>query len=165
MHNKPVRNPISDDREYQAWVASFVRNLKKHFNLQSWTIEIVFSDEPDEKGAYADNDINSQYLFSTITFYPPAKRDFNNRQFELLIMSVVHEIVHVFLDPLSDAMHDFLSITTAPMFMRTLETQTQTLTMVFLKTLPKSLIPPRPKKNGKHNNAPADDKPRPAVHS
>ena len=64
-------------------------------------------------------------------------------------MALVHEIVHIFLDPFQDFMHPHLSITTTPAFVGMLENQTQKLTMVFLKSLPPDVIPPRP--NGKHN--------------
>ncbi len=58
-------------------------------------------------------------------------------------MAMVHEVVHILVDPFHEAMIPFLSPSTTPHFIETLEQQTQRLTMVFLKTLPKNLIPPR----------------------
>jgi hypothetical protein len=58
-------------------------------------------------------------------------------------MALVHELVHLFLDPFHDTILSFLSPSTTPAFMEILEQQTQKLTMVFLKTLPKNLTPPR----------------------
>src|SRR5208283_416958 len=53
-----------------------------------------------------------------------------------LVMAVVHELVHIFLDPFQDQMHPHLSMTTTPAFMDILEQQTQKLTMQFLRLAP-----------------------------
>ena len=144
---------------YESWVTQFVENLSEYFNLGGWNIHIDYEDEPSKDGCYASNDINSPYQFSTITLYQHSREDFESGEQDLLVMSIVHELVHIFLDPFQDYMHPHLSITTTPLFMSTLEQQTQKLTMVFLKTLPEDIIPPFPKvKNGKHNSASKDDK-------
>ena len=142
---------------YEQWVSSFVENLKEHFNLQSWTFRLVFSDKEDSDDAYARTGFNSAYLYATVTFYKPAKTDFETGEFDRLIMATVHELAHVFLDPFHDFSTPYLSKIMSPVFMETLEQQTQKLTMVFLKTIPKNSIPPRP--NGKHNRTPENDKP------
>lgn len=143
-------------KTYEAWVSSFVANLSNYFNLQGWTIKVDFVDEEHKDAAYALTGFNSDYLWAHITFYKPAKADFENQNFDQLIMATVHEMVHFFLDPIHDLVTPHLSKTTDPFFRTILEQQTQRLTRVFLKTLPKSLIPPRP--NGKHNRTPADNK-------
>jgi len=144
---------------YERWITQFVENLSKYFNLAGWTIHIDYKDEASKDGCYADNNINSPYQFSTVTFYQQPRLDFEAGEFDLLIMSVVHELVHIFLDPFQDYMHPHLSTTVTPIFMSMLEQQTQKLTMVFLKTLPQDIIPPFPKvKHGKHNTASKDDK-------
>ena len=155
------------NKAYEAWVSSFVANLAEHFHLHDWSIGVKFSlDEDDGKrGTYAENEINSAYMYSTVTFYSQSRWDFEAGKFEHLISAVVHELVHIFLDPFQVYMHPHLSLTTTPLFSDMLENQTQKLTVAFLKTLPKSVIPPRPKKHGKHNTTPADDKSSPAVHS
>ena len=130
-------------KTYEAWVTSFVANLAGYFNLDGWTIRIEFSDKSDEQGTYAENKINSQYMYSTLTFYKESKEEFESGKLDQLKTAVVHELVHIFLDPFQDYMHPHLSMTTTPLFMNTLEQQTQKLTMVFLKTLPKSIIPKR----------------------
>ena len=128
---------------YERWLTKLVENLSDYFNLSGWTICLEFSNEEDRKGSYADNAINSPYLYSTITFYQKSRSDFDAGKLDYLIKAAVHEMVHIFLDPFHDYMHPHLSLTTTPLFMNTLEEQTQKLTMVFLKTLPKKLIPPR----------------------
>ena len=135
---------------YESWVVGFVENLSDYFNLSGWTILVEFSEAEDKIGTYAENDINSLYMYSTLTFYRQSRLDFEAGEMDHLITAVVHEMVHIFVDPFRDWMHPHLSLTTTPLFMGTLENQTQKITMVVRKTLPKKLIPPRPK-NGKHH--------------
>ena len=128
--------------DYESWVKKLVSNLASHFDLAGWTLQVEFLVE--EKGtSYAENDINSTYLGSTIRVYPLAKKDFDSGNIDRLVMALVHEIVHLLVDPFHDAMLPFLSASTTPAFHEILEQQTQRLTMVFLKTLPKGLIPIR----------------------
>ena len=147
---------------YESWIRQFVENLSEYFDLAGWTIKIDFSEDEDDgkKGTYADNCINSQYLHSLITFYRQCRLDYESAELDNLITAVVHELVHIFLDPFQDYMHPHLSITTTPLFMNTLEQQTQKLTMVFLKTLPPNIIPPRP--NGKHDSTSSNHRKKPA---
>jgi len=145
---------------YESWVTQFVENLSEYFNLGGWNIHLEFKDEVSKDGRYADSFINSPYQFSTITLYQQPKEDFELGEMDLLVMSIVHELVHIFLDPFCDYVQPHLSTTTTPLFMGTLEQQTQKLTMVFLKTLPKGIIPPFPKSrlNGKHNSTTKNNK-------
>lgn len=127
---------------YEQWVPEFLSRVAGHFNLRGWTLIVDFSDE--EKGnSYAEATINSNYQFITVHVFAPAKRDFESGKMNVLVMALVHELVHVFLDPFHDFANPHLSETTTPYFMNILEQQTQKLTMVILKTLPKNLIPPR----------------------
>jgi len=128
--------------KYEPWVKKLVSNLASHFDLAGWTLQVQFPAEQKET-CYAENDINSTYLGSTIRVYPLAKKDFDSGNIDRFVMAIVHELVHLFVDPFHESMLPFLSQSTTPSFMETLEQQTQKLTMVFLKTLPKNLIPPR----------------------
>lgn len=127
---------------YKKWVTSLVENLSDHFNLHGWTVSVRFSDEENKDGTYAENEVNSKYMYSTLTFYKQSRKDFEEGKLDYLVTASLHEMIHVFLDPFQDWMHPHLSLTTTPLFMDTLEQQTQKLTMVLLKTLPKSIIPP-----------------------
>ena len=134
---------------YESWVHSFVERLSDYFNLAGWEIAITQAkeDKPNSSGegwgTYASMDINSAYQMAEMTLYPVVKKDFEEKNFARIVTRLTHEFVHIFLDPFQDAMHPHLSITSTPAFMNILEQQTQKLTMVFLKTLPKDVIPPR----------------------
>lgn len=128
---------------FETWVTKLVGNLCEHFDLAGWTVQVKFPPEESKDSCYAENAINGVYLGSTISVYPTAKRDFEAGETERLIMALVHEVVHILVDPFHEAMLPFLSPSTTPSFMETLEQQTQRLTMVFLKTLPENLIPIR----------------------
>ena len=127
---------------YEKWVKKLVENLASYFDLAGWTLQVEFHEE--EKGtSYAENSINSTYLGSTIHVYPPAKKDFDSGNIDRIVMAMTHELVHLFTDPFHESILPFLSPSTNPAFQEILEQQTQRLTMVFLKNLPKGLIPPR----------------------
>jgi len=127
---------------YESWLTELVGNLQEYFNLSGWRILLKFSDKEEKEGTYAENEVVTPYMFSTITFYKSSRKNFKSGDIDFLVMAVVHEMVHIFLDPFNDYMHPHLSLTTTPLFMNSLEQQTQKLTTVFLKTLPKSIIPP-----------------------
>jgi hypothetical protein len=128
--------------DYENWIKSLIGKIAEHFNFGGWMIGVEFSDK--EKGdSYAETTINSNYQTATIHVYSPAKRDFDAGKMEILLTAMVHELVHIFLDPFHDFASPHLSETTSPFFMNIVEQQTQKLTMVLLKTLPKNLIPPR----------------------
>src|ERR1017187_1092864 len=153
---------------YEAWITSFVTNLSEHLNLAGWRFEIEYSDEAPRKLAdgnaeYMRIDITYPYLMATLSLSSLVKKDYDEGDFERVTLNLLHEMTHVFLDPFQNWMQPHLSTVTCPIFVKTLEEQTQKLTMVLLKTLPPSVIPPRPKKHGKHNSAPADDQPSSAV--
>ena len=157
---------------YQTWVTKFIENVAEYFNFHEWKIKLNFSDEEDVDenegtGTYASTNISTTYMNAEITVFKQGRLDFEAGNFETLIGVLTHELVHIFLDPFTEAMHPHLSKTTAPFFMNILENQTQKLTMVFCKNLPKELIPPIPtrKPNGKHNTTSKNDKSRPTVYS
>ena len=129
--------------DFETWVTKLVGNLCEHFDLAGWTVQVKFPDQESKDSCYAENAINGDYLWSTISVYPTAKRDFDAGETERLAMALVHEIIHILLDPFHESMLPFLSPSTTPSFLETLEQQTQRLTMVFLKTLPENLIPIR----------------------
>ena len=127
---------------YEAWVRKLLERVSTHLDLAGWTITTEFSEE--EKGdTYAEARISSPYLFANVTFYKQAKVEFDQGKVERLSAAIVHELCHTFFDPLHEAMHPFLSPASSPSYMNILEQQTQKLTMVILKTLPKNLIPAR----------------------
>lgn len=130
---------------YEGWVTTFIENLQEYFDLPSWRLKIEFYDlEKDD--SYAETSVNSTYYSATLKMYKQSKLDFEENSVEAmdrLSMSLVHELVHLFLDPFHEKISPFLSENTAPDFMRVLEQQTQKLTMVFLKSLPPDLTPKR----------------------
>ena len=133
-------------KSYEGWTTQLVENLAVYFDLAGWNILIKWDDEDkkeDGPETYATIAVNSVYQTATITFMRAARQDYLEETVDRLIQATTHEFVHVFLDPFQDAMHPFLSITSTPAFMNIVETQTQKLAMVFLKTLPQSVIPPR----------------------
>ena len=134
---------------YEEWVREFLSRLSSYFDLAGWTARVVFSDEEKEK-TYAETSIDSSYQHMTIRVYKTAKEDFESGNMATLTRGLVHELVHVFLDPFHMFAGHYLSDVTAPFFADMMENQTQKLTMVFLKNMPAEIFPPRTK-HGKHD--------------
>ena len=131
---------------YENWVRQFVENLLPHFDLVGWEVGINFADKPSAKhggNAYACIEIEPTYQMLTIECFPVVKEDFENGKIDDMVQRLTHEVCHVFFSPFQEFVEPHLSEVTSPYFMRILEQQTQKLTMVFLKTLPKNLIPAR----------------------
>lgn len=132
---------------YESWVTSFIERLSEYFNLHGWTIKIEFSDEPlndrDEGIEYARIRVSPNYLQASVEISPEAKKDFEEGDMDRLTTALLHEMVHIFLAPLHDWASPHLSETTTPHFVGILEQQTQKLTMVLVKNLPKNIFPPR----------------------
>jgi len=153
------------ENTYESWMTQFVENLASFFNLAGWTIKIKYNEEEETHNGcetYAEIEVNSPYLFATVIILPQGKKDFEAGNLDQLVMAVVHELVHIFLDPFQDQMHPHLSMTTTPAFMDILEQQTQKLTMVFLKSLPPDIVPPTGR-NGIHDSIGTDDSDMSAV--
>ena len=134
---------MAEPLKYEEWVNRFVMNVATHFNLGGWHIDVKFEEENKESDSYAETIINNDYLTAQIIVYPSGREDFEAGKTKFLTKVLVHELVHLFLDPFHQFVHPHLSQVTSPYFMSTLEQQTQKLTMVILKTLPESLLPPR----------------------
>jgi hypothetical protein len=130
---------------YEGWVTAFIENLREYFNLQGWRIKTEFY-ATDKDDSYAEATVNSTYYSATLKLYKQSKTDFEENTTETmgrLTMSIVHETIHLLLDPFHEKISPFLSESSTMDFMRVLEQQTQQLTMVFMKSIPEYLIPPR----------------------
>ncbi len=131
---------------YEGWVSSFIEHLFQHFDFVGWEIKIEHEKQPAKErngDVYASINVEPIYQMAVITCYPEVKSDFDKGNMADMVQRLTHEVVHVFLAPFQDFIEPHLSEVTAPYFTKVLEQQTQKLTMVFLKTLPESLIPPR----------------------
>lgn len=85
--------------------------------------------------------INGDYQMATLIVFPMAKADWEKKNFQVLARRLVHELCHLFFDPMHQWINPHLSETTTPLFIRTLEQQVQKLALVMVKSLPASLIP------------------------
>ena len=127
---------------YEQWVRTCCENIASHLDLAGWRVEVDFSGA-DAKDEYvtAKTKILGPYKQVILTCYPVLKTWFHDGDTERILGILVHEFVHVLLDPFDEWMAPHLSTITAPIFVDVLERQTQTITMILLKTLPQNLIP------------------------
>ena len=127
---------------YADWVSSFVERMADYLNLSGW--EIVIEHVSGDKGnCAAEILIDCVYMQAHITTYRLSEEFFKEGNTGKLVRILTHELAHILLDPFTDHAEPFLSDMTRPVFNDMLETQTQKLTAVLLKNLPKSIIPPR----------------------
>jgi hypothetical protein len=126
---------------YGSWVASFVTRMADYLNIVGWEITIEHV-STDKGNCAADIQIDNVYMQAHLATYPLCEVFFHSDP-DKLVRILTHELSHILLDPFSDHAIPFLSDTTRPFFTDMLENQTQKLTAVLLKNLPKSIIPPR----------------------
>ena len=131
---------------YKRWVASLVANLQLHFNLSGWQIGLEFvsnyEDEEDQT-VLAHVCADHTYQHATITFTQHTESLFKEKKYDRILLVVVHELVHLFLQPFDTFTTSHLSKITAPIYADIVERATVQITAVILKSLPKNLKPPR----------------------
>ena len=128
--------------DFEQWVRGFCENIASHLDLAGWRVELDFSvADSNDDFVTAKTKILGPYKQVILTVYPVLRTWFEAGDIERIVGILVHEFVHILLDPFDDWIAPHLSTTTAPLFIDTLERQTQTITMILLKTLPKNITP------------------------
>lgn len=117
-------------------------------NLAGWDLEISFMDEthPDDDPCQitaADINILHEYQSAKIRIRPLVKEYFDEDRIDKIVGVLVHELCHILTDPFLKFVEPHLSGVTQPFFSRILESETQKISSIIVKSLPKNTIPPR----------------------
>lgn len=125
---------------YKTWVKHLVGKIATNLNLQEWRIEVYFDDADDEENATAWTCVDSRYLVSHIHFTPVAEAMWKDGEYGILRECLVHEVMHIFLNPLHEFAKKSASPVTENQLTDTLEQTTQRLTRVVMAHLPKNFF-------------------------
>jgi len=125
-------------KSYKSWVEDLVARTAGELNLLDWRIRVVF-DDPDPEGVEdttAWTNVDARYLTSYIHFTPEAKRLWDEGRMNTLSECVVHEVVHILLNPLHEFGKQGASELTRPFLTDVLEQATQRITRIVIEHLP-----------------------------
>lgn len=128
--------------QYQPWVRKVVTEVSTVFNLQDWTIGLIFD------ASYPNNDedtvcyiiADSDYFKARIFFTPYAKDMWNDGKFDQLSDCIVHELVHILTDPIYKVAKSASSEITFPFLTTKNEQTTQKITRIVMELLPKKIF-------------------------
>lgn len=79
-------------------VNKHINKLVEYMNLQDWDIEVGYMDgpNPDNKLVGMQNEINIEYLRSTIAVFTPM---YDRKEYEI-VQTLAHELAHIITEPL-----------------------------------------------------------------
>lgn len=126
-------------KSYKSWVEDLVARTAGELNLLDWRIRVIFDDpSPDDEtsSTLGYTCVDARYLSSTIHFTPYSKEMWDEGRMETLSECVVHEIVHILLNPLHEFGKQAASDLTKPYLTDVLEQATQRITRIVIEHLP-----------------------------
>lgn len=87
-------------KDLKAWMDVIVPKLREHLYLDGWLITVRYRGEDKKSGAAMDIHTDDKYMYATINVYPGFLATFDRQSREMSGLDVVHELVHIFTDPL-----------------------------------------------------------------
>lgn len=133
--------PYKSKLPYKTYVKHLVANLKIHLFLDDWDLTIQFpaSAPSERKDALACVYSDPRYLNATIDVYPALKEYYETEPTEETAQTLLHEMLHI----VTETVHLFAKSAVTPQTEEHLTTaseqQTQRLTRIIMKSLPKSV--------------------------
>lgn len=126
---------------YKTYVRHLVANLKSYLFLDDWqlTLEYAESAPPERKDALACVYSEPRYLNATIEVFPSLEEQYKEYPTEETVETLLHEMLHI----VTETVHLFARSAVTPQTEEHLTTateqQTQRLTRIIMKSLPKSV--------------------------
>jgi predicted SprT family Zn-dependent metalloprotease len=130
---------------YKKWVRQQVENIRDYLHLYEWRLGIAFDDKDQDDGntsTVAYINVNSDYFKATVTLLPFAERMFRDKQYETLMQCIVHEVCHIWTDPMLQLARKSASPNTVEYVTTAHEQLTQRVALLALRGIPeKSYLP------------------------
>lgn len=136
-----MSKPYKSKLPYRTYVKHLVANLKDYLFLQDWDLMVEFPEQaPAERpDALACVYTDARYLNATIDIFPALKDYYANEPTEETVETLLHEMLHI----VTETVHLFAKSAVTPQTAEHLTTaseqQTQRLTRIIMKNLPKSV--------------------------
>lgn len=123
----------------RVWTRKVVGNLVQHFNLQDWIIKIEWSEKQADEGVTAAVISDPEYLNAKIVFYPHFESLYDDGARDTILECLVHEFVHIICSSVKEYLNTMTSEQTHNYLTKENERQTQRLTRIIIKSLPKNI--------------------------
>jgi len=125
-------------KSYKSWVRNLVANVSAELNLQGWRIDLCWEkDYPDgNDSVVAHVEVMSDYYKASIHFTPYAEEIWKEGRVEVLGECIVHELVHILVDPVYQIAKKSSSEVTFPYLTSMNEQTTQRITRIVMQLLP-----------------------------
>lgn len=123
---------------YKKFTKNLVNKLKDHFMVQEWDIQLNWVMPEAHKEAAAAIDITDSYLFANLFLSETMQDRWERGHWESFIDTLVHEFSHIITEPLYNIAINGVTNTGSKYLEDTRERQTQRVTNLVLKSIPKS---------------------------
>lgn len=146
IHGRLLCSDWPWDAAFRDWVVAAVSLVRQWFGLERYDVRIDASPilPQETRGADADMVFSVQsdpsYRWVVLTVYEFAWELWRQREFDLLLRSVVHEWVHVLVEPLAQRAWQAVPPVGADAFTDTLESVVEALTAVIISHPPQRLL-------------------------
>lgn len=132
---------ITEPTPYQTYVMTLIEVLQELLVLHEYEILLEF-DSNSESEARATISTNLDYLWAKLTVFPVVEKDFNEQNYEDIVETILHELVHILTDPLYKVAYAGTNAYTEPFLDNIREQTTQRITRIILPTLPEDIFTP-----------------------
>lgn len=129
-------------KSYEKWCNEFVGYVVNELNLSDWGFHVSY-DDPDPDGeteCLAWTHVDSRYLTAYIHFTPFHHQCWQAKQYHTAAFTIVHEIVHILVDPLHKFALPTTSEMTRPQLTDLVEQSVQRISRIVMKRIPKKLL-------------------------
>lgn len=130
---------------FKKWVCAQINATQEYLHLQDWRIAVCSDDDDQqdgEVGVVAYIIVSTDYFKATITFTPFAERMFKDKEYETLHQCIVHEVCHIWTDPMLQLAKKATSPATVDYLTTAHEQLTQRIALLALRGIAaKSYLP------------------------
>ena len=132
---------------FKKWASVHVRNVLDYLHLEDWRVDCEFNVEDEELGdnmaTVAHCNISSDYFKATFSFTKFAEDLFKQKEYETLFQCLVHEVCHIWTDPLRTFAVQAASPSTAGHLTTIHEQLTQRIALLVLRGIPEKSYTPK----------------------
>jgi len=129
-------------KTYEKWCDDFVGHIVNDLNLCDWGFHITYDDpDPDgDENCLAWTQVDSRYLTAYIHFTPLHHDHWKNKRYQTAAFTIIHEIVHILVDPLHKFAMKSTSELTHPHLVDLVEQSVQRISRIVMKHTSRKLL-------------------------
>ncbi len=133
--------------DFKKYVKALAKACKEETYHAEYTLRFEWEAEPDSEdcdsaASYLQVQMNTTYLWAQIHVYPAFFRQYVRKDFEGCGRDMLHEICHLFIEPVSDLFVWDASPSQSERFSEVIERQTQRICHTVFDLMPKNWYTP-----------------------